>query len=201
MSKNDVLIGAMVVGLLLALSAAVEPRPKATGDVLAKVGKRDLGVDDLRRLLAADGALRRDAVSLDDARRLLQALVDEELLVQRAVALGLIDTDPTLRRALQSAQRAELAPHMEMKGRTSNLIDGRRVEPLVNLPGTGDGSASPLGDGTALELTPPGQPEREQRRLDLEAGEREYLKHLRTEFPVRIVDPVLAAVPLVEEAP
>lgn len=116
MNMRGVLIGVTFLGLALALTGVVEPRPRLEADVVARVGERDLRVDDLRRLLASAGALRRDEADLEDTRRLLQALVDEELLVQRAEALGLIDTDPTLRRALQAAQQESLASHR--KGRT-----------------------------------------------------------------------------------
>ena len=85
------------------------PSSLADGSVssqgLARVGDRTLGIDDLRRVVEAQSQLRRGSPDIAELKGLLESLVDEELLIQRAEVLGLIDTDPELRRACQAAMK------------------------------------------------------------------------------------------------
>lgn len=90
-----------VAGLALALAGA---RPPATGDVadeaLAWVNERPITGAQLaraeQRLTFSGSAVTGDA----DRRALLQLLVDEELLLQRAEALGVLRQDPGVRKAI-----------------------------------------------------------------------------------------------------
>lgn len=71
-------------------------------DAAARVGTRTISRDDFLRAVAAVESDRR--APLDDAerRRVLDRLVDEELLVQRALAQGLAESDARVRSTLVS---------------------------------------------------------------------------------------------------
>ncbi|RIK98486.1 MAG: hypothetical protein DCC71_20970, partial [Proteobacteria bacterium] len=76
----------------------------ASGDVVATVNGQPVTRDKLARF-AATLARERGRLELDAAerRRILERLIDEELLLQRGVALGLERSDPAARGAIVSA--------------------------------------------------------------------------------------------------
>ena len=56
------------------------------------------------RFAAAVAAERRSAtLDAEERRRLLERMIDEELLLQRGIALGLARYEPTARRSIVSA--------------------------------------------------------------------------------------------------
>ncbi len=108
LSSRWLAVGALL-SLGLALSGALQPSSKGSVETvsgrpgpqaLARVGEVILTRDDLRRAVESQIGLRRDTMSTPELRELLDDLVEEELLMQRAQTLGLLDTDPALRRAL-----------------------------------------------------------------------------------------------------
>jgi len=97
---------ASAAGLLLALSGAILPAPPgadATGAVVACVNGVPIREPALARALAR-GENSRGGVA-DPALRaaLIDRLVDEELLVQRAAEMGLVTSDRSVRKALARA--------------------------------------------------------------------------------------------------
>jgi len=70
--------------------------------IAATVNGRELLVEDLERLAAGLAAEDR-VVTLEDRQRVLDRMVDESLLLGRAVELGLVGRDPAARKALVSA--------------------------------------------------------------------------------------------------
>ena len=108
-SSRWLAVGALL-SLGLALSGALQPSSEGTQDEavsrepdpqdVARVGEVFLTKADLRRAVESQIAFRRDTMSEHELKELLYDLVEEELLMQRAQTLGLLDTDPALRRAL-----------------------------------------------------------------------------------------------------
>lgn len=108
----------VVVSLSFALSGAlqlnegkslpVDPNFVDDPNPLARIGERNLTATDLRRAVESQMGLRREAMGVEELGDLLRSLIDEELLVQRAQALGLVDTDPSLRRALVIAMKEKV---------------------------------------------------------------------------------------------
>ena len=92
------------MGLLLALAGAVVPtRSTATAlpsDVVARVNGANVSADVLAYALA-----RLDGATAEPERRAkaLTFLIDEDLLVQRAVEMGLVASDRTVRKAIVMA--------------------------------------------------------------------------------------------------
>jgi len=108
---DRLLLAGMVLGAVLAAygllrDTSIDPRffsAAAAPDVAATVGGRAIT---LAQLDAAVALLERDrerTVSPEERRLVLERLIDEELLVQRGLALGLVESDRKLRGDLVSA--------------------------------------------------------------------------------------------------
>lgn len=98
-------IGA-AVGLALATAGIVENAPgseRLPEGAAAVVNGAVIREVDYQRALAALASDRRDPISDEDRRHILDRLIEEELLVQRAAELGLDKTDPVVRNTLVSA--------------------------------------------------------------------------------------------------
>lgn len=103
--SRALLLAGALVGLAFAMHGMLSPRAAALPPgVVAMVGDVPITADEYARALAAVASDRREG-SLDRAlrRHVLDRLVDEELLVQAAVASGLHLREPTLRAQLASA--------------------------------------------------------------------------------------------------
>ena len=95
---------ALGVGLaLLGLLGAAGGADAIPAGAVARVGDALIADDDYRRALAALAADRRTALDAGERARVLARLVDEELLVQRALALGLARDDRVVRAGLVDA--------------------------------------------------------------------------------------------------
>lgn len=72
-------------------------------DAIARVNGRIIRTEDYQRVLSALAQDRRDGVDDTQRRLVLDRLIDEELLVQRGLELGLTDTDTKIRKDLTGA--------------------------------------------------------------------------------------------------
>ncbi|MGH8529478.1 MAG: hypothetical protein ACRETN_06485 [Nevskiales bacterium] len=113
MSPAPVLPGALprvllIGGLLLGIAAAAVGVLRDGGrnalppQAIAQVNERLILRDAWLRAVAAVASERRTPLTEDDKRHILDRLIDEELLVQHGVALGLIEQDRRLRGQLVS---------------------------------------------------------------------------------------------------
>jgi parvulin-like peptidyl-prolyl isomerase len=73
------------------------------GDVAARVNGQAVAMEEYRQTLASVAADRRAGVDESDRRRVLDRMIDEELLVQRGLELGLARQDVRVRRDLVAA--------------------------------------------------------------------------------------------------
>ena len=171
-----------LVGLAAAaISAIGAPRASAFGvNAAAVVDGSEIPRDALARAVEALRNDKRNPVTPEDERAALERLIEEELLVQRGVALGLAETDINARKAivqsvlqLAIAERAgatpsegELrafyrenagffAPAARVQGslvfvRAGTDVDARLSQVVERLKG--GAKAETLGDPQALEL-------------------------------------------------
>jgi hypothetical protein len=95
-----------LLGLGLAGTGILEPAPSGPdlpSDAAALVNGVAVGRDRYERALDALARDRREPLRDEDRRFVLDRLIEEELLVQRAVELGLDRSDPVVRNTLVSA--------------------------------------------------------------------------------------------------
>lgn len=125
LNSPPTLAAVAALGLAIAIFGTLKPASDAQpisqtdevgGDVLARVGDRLLTTSDLQRAVESQSASRRGEPDVEELRQLLDSLIDEELLIQRAEVLGLLESDPTLRRALETAAKQKVADAVPMPG-------------------------------------------------------------------------------------
>jgi hypothetical protein len=95
-------LGIAMAGGGLVQSARLPGRALAAGDV-ARVNDVPIRAESLERLVAGLAADKRSPVTEADRARVLDRLIEEELLVQRAQEVGLVESEPGVRKALVSA--------------------------------------------------------------------------------------------------
>ncbi len=95
------------VGILLAAAGAFAPSPSLTGqlggDVIAWVNDKAISAEDLVSGLQEIASDNGSEVTDEDRARLVNRLIDQELLVQRGVEIGVVDSDNTVRKAISAA--------------------------------------------------------------------------------------------------
>jgi hypothetical protein len=108
--------GGMLLGAALAVAHIVrvpESAPKDP-DAVAWVNGRPISVEIYERALGAVSADRKGGgLREDDPERILQRLIDQELLIDRAIELGLHERDPQIRNQLSAAMMDFLSRRAE----------------------------------------------------------------------------------------
>jgi hypothetical protein len=108
-SRNQtlLLVAGAGLGIVLAACGLLSSRPGSAramrGDAVASVNRQPIGLAEYRRALAGLANDRRDGLTAADRRRVLERLIDEELLIQRGLELGLAHSDRRIRSDLTSA--------------------------------------------------------------------------------------------------
>jgi hypothetical protein len=106
------LLSGVVAGLTLAILGSLNDKSQANQRLppgaLVMVGTSTILQADLVRALTAVSAGRRNLLTEADEQIILQRLVDEELLLQRAITLGLVEAEPELRNSLVAALTREV---------------------------------------------------------------------------------------------
>jgi hypothetical protein len=103
MSRPWLLAGGMLVGAALAVFYIVRVPDTAepTADAVAWVNDRPISRASYERALqAVAGDRKGGTLREDDRERVLQRLIDQELLIDRAIELGLHERDPQIRNQL-----------------------------------------------------------------------------------------------------
>jgi hypothetical protein len=92
-----------VAGIIFGLWAAIDEAAWArfaNRDAAALVNGQPIARDDLDRAFVSLSSDRRTPMTAQDRARVLERLIEDELLAQRAVALGLASSDPNARKVL-----------------------------------------------------------------------------------------------------
>jgi hypothetical protein len=105
-------VGALI-GVLAGALTAVHQRTAAPHvlppNVMALVNGKPISEEDYERALALLAGDQRTEVTDEDRAHVLQRLIDEMLLVQHGVEIGLVDSDRAVRKALTQAMLASIA--------------------------------------------------------------------------------------------
>jgi parvulin-like peptidyl-prolyl isomerase len=104
------------LGALLAAAGLLMPggsRDNLPAGVIARVNGEGIRREDHERMLAALAGERREDVPESEARRVLDRLIEEELLVQRGIALGLARKDRRVRSEITAAMIASVLADLD----------------------------------------------------------------------------------------
>jgi len=116
MSRSWLLAGGMLVGAALAVFyiVRVPDTVEPTADAVAWVNDRPISRSSYENALqAVAGDRKSGTLREDDRERVLQRLIDQELLIDRAIELGLPERDPQIRNQLATAMIAFLVRRAE----------------------------------------------------------------------------------------
>lgn len=115
---RSLLAAGAAIGILVAVASAIKPAGHGLpADAVAMVNDRVVSVEELARaidLLARD---KRNVMTDEDRAYVLSRLIDEELLVQRGVEIGLVESDQSVRKAIVKAMMDSI------------LLDAESVKP------------------------------------------------------------------------
>lgn len=158
------------LGLGMALFTALGPLDMGGdgSDLAARVGDGGVGRASYERAIAALEADKRNPLTPEDRTRALERLIDEELLVQRGIELGLPASEPSVRKAIvdamiqfATAEGGARAPgEAELKRFYDTRPDLFRSDPAVRVaaavlpaydPATAGRLAQLLGSGMAFD--------------------------------------------------
>ena len=184
MSRPWLLAGGMVAGAALAVFyiVRVPDTVEPTTDAVAWVNERPISRDSYENALKAVATDRKTGVLRDDDReRVLQRLIDQELLIDRAVELGLHERDPQIRNQLATAMIDFLVRRAEDDARAADESELRafyerqrfRFARSAQYRVAVEGAAVPLPDGFLLakEIEQRLGPSAAQRVTELEVGQ------------------------------
>lgn len=105
-----------VLGILLAASGALSPAgdlAPMSDEVVARVNERPVRTDTYDRARAMVATDKRNPMVDADRAHVLRRLIEEELLIQRGEAIGLLDSDPTVRKAIASSMIQSIVAESE----------------------------------------------------------------------------------------
>lgn len=99
------LLGAgAAIGIAVAVASAIKPSgPGLPTGAVAAVNDRIVSEEELARAIGLLAQDKRNELTDGDRAFVLSRLVDEELLVQRGVEIGLVDSDQSVRKAIVKA--------------------------------------------------------------------------------------------------
>jgi hypothetical protein len=184
MSRPWLLAGGMLAGAALAvfyivrIPDAVEP----TADAVAWVNDRPVSRASYENALqAVAGDRKSGTLREDDRERVLQRLIDQELLIDRAMELGLPERDPQIRNQLATAMIAFLVRRAEDEATVAGEVELRafydeqrfRFERSAQYRVAVEGGAVPLPGGLLLakEIEQRLGPSAARKVIELEVGE------------------------------
>jgi hypothetical protein len=183
-----------VVGVLLGVATALQTSdPDVTtfpDDAIALVNSRPISEEEYARAVALLASDKRTGVTDEDRAHVLDRLLEEELLVQRGIDVGLVDSDRTVRKAITQAMLASVVAESASAQPSDDVLRAFYAEnpSLFARPG-------PVGAvrGTVEEAGAP--PALEDIREQVEAAYlrrsrdealQEYLKWLRSEAKITL---------------
>lgn len=96
-------IGALS-GVALAAVGALRPTSDALPpDAIARVNDRVIRSESYERVLQMVASDKRNPMGDADRARVLKRMIEEELLIQRGEAIGLVESDPAVRKSISAA--------------------------------------------------------------------------------------------------
>lgn len=201
MSRSWLLAGGMLVGAALAVFyiVRVPDTVEPTADVIAWVNDRPISRSSYENALqAVAGDRKGGTLRGDDRDRVLQRLIDQELLIDRAVELGLHERDPQIRNQLATAMIDFLVRRAEDEAAAADEAALRafyeqnhfRFERSPQYRVALEGGEVPLPDGLLLakELEQRLGPSAARKVAELEVGELAIIGKDGGRYTVRMLE-------------
>ena len=101
-SQGLLVIGA-VCGLLLAASGLLEDHQSVDASAVAIVNAQRVSKEDYLTYLALLAKNKRNPLTESDRRRVLNRMIEENLLIERGIDIGLAGSDPKVRKVIRDA--------------------------------------------------------------------------------------------------
>jgi hypothetical protein len=201
MSRSWLLAGGMLVGAALAVFYIVRVPDSAepATDAVAWVNDRPISSASYETALqAVAGDRKGGTLREDDRERILQRLIDQELLIDRAIELGLHERDPQIRNQLATAMIDFLVRRAEDEAAAADEGDLRvfyqenefrfRRSPQYRV--AVEGGAVPVPDGWLLmkELEQRLGPSAARAVAELEVGESASFGDAGAQYSARMLE-------------
>ncbi len=213
MSRPWLLAGGMFAGAALAVfyMVRVPDAVSPAGDVVAWVNGRPIARESYENALGAVANDRKTGMLRDgDRERVLDRLIDQELLIDRAVELGLHERDPQIRNQLATSMIDFLVRRAEDEARAATEAELRafydaerfRFERAAQYRIAVEGPAVPVPAGFLLEkeIEQAIGPTATRRLTELQVGEKISVGAGDQTYGVRLLERRDGAVAPFEEA-
>jgi len=201
MSRPWLLAGGMLVGAALAVFYIVRIPDTAepSTDTVAWVNDRPISRASYENALQAVAGDRKDGtLRADDRERVLERLIDQELLIDRAIELGLHERDPQIRNQLATAMIDFLVRRAEDEASAADEAELHafyeeqqfRFERSPQYRVAVEGGAVPLPDGLLLakEIEQRLGPSAARKVTGLDAGESAVIGEGERQYTVRLLE-------------
>jgi hypothetical protein len=186
---------AIAVFYIVRTPDAVEP----AADAIAWVNDRPISRSSFENALqAVAGDRKSGTLRQDDRERVLQRLIDQELLIDRAIELGLPERDPQIRNQLVTTMIAFLVRRAEDEATAAEEAELRafyeeqrfRFERSARYRVAVEGGAVPLPDGWLLakEIEQRLGPSAARQVIDLEVGASVVIGEGAARYSVRLLE-------------
>ncbi|MEM9837890.1 MAG: SurA N-terminal domain-containing protein [Pseudomonadota bacterium] len=135
------LVAASLFGVLLALGASIDIGTPRDGSAVAMINDQPIERAEYERALVAVANDKRNPLNDADRERILNRLIEEELLIQRGVEIGLVDRDRSVRGAIVtavidhilSASRSDPVDEVVLRKWYTENADRYRPQPQIHL--------------------------------------------------------------------
>ena len=95
-------IGALC-GFVLAASGLLESGPPGMTDAIATVNNESISKEDYLNYLSLLAKDKRNPITAEDRRHVLNRMIEEKLIIERGLAIGLAQSEPNIRKVITNA--------------------------------------------------------------------------------------------------
>lgn len=149
------LVGASILGVMLALGASVDVDLGSDPSAVAIINGQPIEQAEYDRALVAVATDKRNPLTDEDRARVMARLIEEELLIQRGVEIGLVDRDRSVRGALVSAvidhvlapSESDPVSDEDLRAWYADNRDLFRLQPVLHVRQVEGPSGPPIPDG------------------------------------------------------